>query len=387
MALSRETKWRFWLIGLVVFGLLVYSLRGVLLPFVAGMAVAYLVDPLANRLERLGLSRTVATVVITLSFFLVAVLLGLLLVPLIEDQVVGFAQRLPGYVHQLINRGEPLWRRLKANLSPSDLAQLRTAGSEYAGTLASWAAGLVSRLASGSLAVVNIASLVFITPVVTFYLLRDWNGITQKVDSWLPRAHADVIRQRLHEINDILAGFVRGQALVCLALGSFYGLGLTVVGLDLGLVVGFAAGLGSFVPYLGSISGFLVGVGLAVAQSQDWALAGMVAGVFLVGNLLEGNVLAPKLVGEKIGLHPVWVIFALLAGGALFGFLGILLALPVAAVLGVLTRFALAQYLESSLYRGIPARGTSRNDRADPVHLGLRASAGVRRGRFSGRRE
>jgi predicted PurR-regulated permease PerM len=359
MPIAQVNKLRVWLIGLLVCGLLIYLLRGILLPFVAGMAVAYLLDPQARRLERSGLSRTAATVIITLSFFLVVVLLVAILAPLIEDQVVGFAQRVPGYAHQLINRGEPLWRAAKAHLSSHDIEQLRSAGGEYAGTIATWAADAVSRFLSGSLVVVNLLSLVFITPVVTFYLLRDWNGVTERIDRWLPRAHAETIRLQLREIDAILAGFVRGQALVCLSLGGFYAIALTLVGLDLGLVVGLAAGMASFIPYLGCISGFLVGTGLAFAQSQDWTLAAMVAGVFLVGNLLEGNVLAPKLVGEKIGLHPVWVIFSLLAGGAMFGFLGILLALPVAAVIGVLARFAMDQYLGSSLYSGDSDEGTA----------------------------
>ncbi|MTJ83948.1 MAG: AI-2E family transporter [Telmatospirillum sp.] len=352
MPATRDNKLRFWLAGFAVFVLLLFLLRGILLPFVAGMAIAYLLDPLAHRLERAGLSRSAATVVITIAFFLVMVTAGLLLVPLIEQQVAEFAVRVPDYVHQLFRRADPLWRSAKAHLSAKDLEQIRAAGGEYAGTAASWLAGFVTRLVTGSLVVVNVLSLVFITPVVTFYLLRDWQGITRRFDNWLPRAHAVTIREQLHQIDMTLAGFVRGQALVCVTLGAFYGVGLTAVGLDLGLVVGFAAGLGSFIPYLGCISGFLVSMGLSLAQSPDWTLPGMVSGVFLAGNLLEGYVLAPKLVGEKIGLHPVWVIFALLAGGALFGFLGILLALPVTAVIGVLTRFALSRYLASSLYRG-----------------------------------
>ncbi len=359
MPSSRESKLWLWLLGLAVCGVLLYRLHSILLPFVAGMAIAYLLDPLARRLERLGLSRTITTVVITIGFFLFVVLLILVLTPLVQEQVVGFAQRVPGYVHQLINRGEPVWRAAKTYLSTKDIEQLRSAGGEYAGTVATWLGGVFTRLLTGSLAVVNVLSLIFVTPVVTFYLLRDWNDITRRVDAWLPRAHAGTIRRLLSEMDVILAGFVRGQALVCLVLGSFYALGLTVVGLDLGLVVGFAAGLASFIPYLGTISGFLIGTGLAVAQSQDWTLAAMVAGVFLIGNLVEGNVLAPKLVGEKIGLHPVWVIFALLAGGALFGFLGILLALPVAAVIGVLTRFAMSRYLDSALYSGDSDEGTA----------------------------
>ena len=359
MSLSKDGRLRFWLAGGAVFLLLIYLLRSILLPFVAGMAVAYFLDPVMQRLIRIGVSRIWATVIITLGFFLLVVALFLLIAPLLEHQVVSFAQKVPDYAQALIDRGQPLWKTAKTYLSPSDIERLRTAAGNYAGTVASWVAEFFKSILSGGLVVVNLLSLIFITPVVTFYMLRDWHKITEKVDGWLPRHHAETIRSQLREINSTLSGFVRGQALVCLTLGAFYGLGLTVVGLDLGLVVGFSAGLASFIPYLGSTSGLLIGVGLALAQSPDWTLPMMVGGVFLVGNLLEGNVLSPKLVGSKIGLHPVWVIFALLAGGALFGFLGILLALPVAAVIGVLTRFSLNNYLTSSLYSGDKPEGTA----------------------------
>ena len=352
MPTSREGKLRFWLIGLAAFVLLLWLLRSMLLPFVAGMAVAYFLDPILQRLQKAGLSRIWATTVVTLGFFALVITLFLLIVPVIENQVVEFAQRVPDYVRALIDRGAPLWKTAKTYLSPKDIERLRSAAGEYAGTLAGWVGQFFTSVISGSLAIVNILSLIFITPVVTFYMLRDWHKLTDHVNSWLPRSHAVTIREQLRAIDTILSGFVRGQALVCLSLGCLYGLGLTAIGLDLGLVVGFSAGAASFIPYLGSISGFLISMGLALAQSSDWKLPLMVAAVFATGNLLEGNVLSPKLVGEKIGLHPVWVIFALLAGGALFGFLGILLALPTAAVIGVLTRFALDHYLRSSLYRG-----------------------------------
>ena len=354
MQQGKTGNLRFWLIGLAATLVLLWLLRGVLLPFVAGMAIAYFLDPVVRRFGRLGASRTVAALVIELVFFLLVGLALVVLVPLIEDQVVHFVQKLPAYAQALLRRAEPVWRTATAYLSAKDLERLSAAASDYAGTVVGWLGRFFTEVVSGSLMVVNVVMLVFVTPVVAFYLLRDWPVITAKVDVWLPRSHAQVIRQQLQAIDTILAGFVRGQALVCLALGTFYGLGLSLVGLDLGLVVGFGAGIFSFIPYLGTISGFVIGVGLALAQSQDWSLAAMVAGVFLVGNLLEGNVLAPKLVGEKIGLHPGWVIFALLSGGALFGFLGILLALPVAAVVGVLTRFALAGYMDSPIYSGDP---------------------------------
>jgi predicted PurR-regulated permease PerM len=348
--MSRDLRIRFWLGGLGCFLLALYLLRSILLPFVAGMAIAYLLDPFAGRLEKLGMSRTWATIAMTLTFLVLVVAALVLLVPMLQDQLLGFMQRVPGYVNQLVQRSAPLWHTAKTYLSPSDIAKLKGAAGEYAGTVVGWLARLIGTLLSESLAFANLLSLVFITPMVIFYLLRDWRGMTRQIDALLPLRHADVIREQLRAIDKILSGWVRGQATVCLALGLFYGIGLSLVGLDLGLVVGLTAGILSFVPYLGTITGFVVGIGLALAQSQNYVLAGMVAGVFIAGNLMEGNFLAPKLVGKKIGLHPVWVIFALLAGGALFGFVGVLLALPAAAVVGVLTKFAIQQYLNSSLY-------------------------------------
>ncbi len=348
--MSQDRHIGFWLGGAAVTLLLLYLLRSILLPFVAGMAVAYLLDPLACRLERIGFSRTWATVTMTLSFLLLVIASLVLLVPVLENQMAAFVQRVPGYVNQLVLRSVPLWGMAKTYLSPGDLTKLRDAAGDYAGTVVGWVASLIGTLLSGSLALANLLSLIFVTPMVIFYLLRDWRGMTQQIDELLPRRHADTIRSQLQAIDRILSGWVRGQASVCLILGLLYGAGLSAVGLDLGLVVGLSAGLLSFVPYLGSIVGFVVSIGLALAQSQDWTLSAMVAGVFVTGNLIEGNLLAPRLVGKKIGLHPVWVIFALLAGGALFGFLGILLALPVAAVVGVLIKFALQRYRASSLY-------------------------------------
>jgi len=350
--MTSGLRLRIWLGALVAFGLVLYLLRGMLLPFVAATAIAYFLDPLADRLERLGLSRLMATAVITLVFFLVAVLAVLLLAPVIETQVLGFAHRVPDYVNTLNQRLHPLIQDLMRRLSPHDIERLRTSAGEYAGTAAGWALGFVRQVLTGGLAVVNLLSLLVVTPVVTFYLLRDWDVMVAKVDSWLPRDHADTIRAQVLEINRTLSGFVRGQASVCLALGAIYAVGLSVIGLDLGLIIGLCSGLLSFVPYLGTLSGLVVSVALAFAQAPDWTLPAMAAGVFAVGNLIEGNVLTPKLVGDKIGLHPVWIMFALLAGSALVGFVGLLLAVPVAAVIGVLVRFTLTRYLGSQLFTG-----------------------------------
>jgi predicted PurR-regulated permease PerM len=350
--MTSTQRLRFWVAGALVFLLLLWLLRGMLLPFVAGMAIAYFLDPLACRLERLGLSRTIATVLITAVFFAVIGVLLFLLIPLIEQQVVTFAQRLPGYVDSLNDRVQPLLQQVQRRLSPRDIEKLRSSVGEYAGTVAGWALGFVRGVLTGGIAVVSILSLLFITPVVTFYLLRDWEKMLATVDSWLPRGGVDLIHTEFREINRTLSGFVRGQATVCIVLAIYYGIGLTSVGLDLGLVIGIGTGLAAFVPYVGMITGLVISLGLALAQGSGWSLVGMVAVVFLFGNVLEGNFLTPKLVGDRVGLHPVWIIFSLLAGGALFGFLGILLAVPVAAVLGVFVRLGLTHYLASPLYSG-----------------------------------
>lgn len=348
--MSREGQLRFWLIGTVVLVAALYLLRDILLPFVAGMAVAYFLDPLADRLERGGLSRMMATTFITALFFVLLVVLLVLLVPVLQSQISAFISEIPDYLETAVEMVTPLVESAQRAFTQEELRELQTQISEFTGTIASWLAGMLRGLLSGGVALFNLLSLVFITPVVAFYLLRDWDKMVAKIDEWLPRRHAEVIRAQLREIDRTLSGFVRGQATVCLILGAFYAIALTIAGLNLGLFVGFLSGLISFIPYLGSITGFVLGVVLAYAQTGDWLLPVIVAAVFLIGQAVEGNFLTPKLVGDRVGLHPVWVIFALLAGASLFGFVGILLAVPVAAVIGVLTRFALERYMASPLY-------------------------------------
>lgn len=348
--MTRDAKLRFWLVGLAFLVACLYLLSGILMPFVAGMVAAYFLDPLADRLERMGASRLIATATITVGFFAVAVLLLVMLFPMIQSQVASFAAKVPGYAERLVAWAQPVLKHAQRYLSPQDVERLRSAVGDSAGIAVGWIGQLLTRLLAGGAALISILSLVFITPVVTFYMLRDWDRMVAKVDSWLPRAHVEIIRAQAGEINKTLAGFIRGQATVCLLLATYYGIGLTAVGLDVGLILGISAGLVSFIPYVGAIASFTLGILLALAQSHDWSLPGLVAGVFLVGQALEGNVLTPKLVGDKVGLHPVWIIFALLAAGSLFGFVGVLLAVPVAASIGVLARFALKHYLASPLY-------------------------------------
>jgi predicted PurR-regulated permease PerM len=248
-------------------------------------------------------------------------------------------------------------QRLQGQLPAAEVQDLGAVAKSYAGDAAKWVAGLLTRIWTGGLAIVNLVSLVVVTPVVAFYLLNDWDRIVARIDGLLPRDHAPVIREQVREMDEIISSFVRGVASVAVILAVFYGVSLSAIGLTYGLVVGIGAGLISFIPYAGAIIGLAVALALALFQFESWTPVALVAAVFVVGQLLESNVITPRLVGERIGLHPVWVMFALLGGGLLFGFLGVLLAVPAAAVIGVLVRFAIAQYRQSPLYRGSGASG------------------------------
>jgi predicted PurR-regulated permease PerM len=358
--MSPERQFRYWAIGLAVFLLTLWLLSPILLPFVAGMAIAYFFDPVCDRLERWGLSRTMATVVVTLLFVVVFLLILGLLIPVAVNQAIEVARAIPMVVELLRDRINELLAGLRAD-QPEVLERLRETVSSRIGDVVSWLTALLGNLLSGGLALINLLSLVFITPVVAFFLLRDWDVMVARIDGWLPRQHAPTIRSLACEADDILAGYVRGVALVCVILGTFYAIGLSLIGLNGGLFVGLLAGALSFIPYLGAIGGLVLSVGLAFAQFDNYWYVAATAAIFLVGQAVEGNFLTPKLVGEKVGLHPVVVIFALLAGGALFGFTGVLIALPVAAVAGVLVRFAVTQYLRSPLYQaGGPPAGDGR---------------------------
>jgi predicted PurR-regulated permease PerM len=347
-----ERQLRFWLIGFAVFLVALYLLRTVLLPFVAGMAVAYLLDPICDRLEAWGLSRTLATTVLTVLFLVVAAAAAVLLIPILAGQVVSLLERVPDSIEALRGQSARLLAIIEARVDPAMIERIESAVAGSADRLVAWGTEFLGQVISGGVALANLLSLLVITPVVAFYLLRDWDRIVPRVDSWLPREHAETIRERVREVDRTLAGFLRGQGTVCLILGLFYAIALSIAGLDFGLVVGLVAGLLSFIPYVGAIVGMVLSVGLALLQFDDWLSVAIVAGIFFVGQAVEGNFLTPKLVGESVGLHPVWIIFGLLAGGALFGFVGVLLAIPAAAVIGVGVRFALDRYLQSRYYRG-----------------------------------
>ena len=357
---TQQKTWS-WVAGLIVFVAALYLLRTILLPFVAAMAVAYFLDPVCDWLEERKLSRTAATGLVTAIFFIIVILLSAAIAPLVFGQIAEFVAKIPTYMAAIEVKIRPLLELVAAQLDENEIRDVGKSATQYAGTVLSWGARAVGEVLGGLGAVANILSLAIITPIIAFYLLRDWDRMVERIDSWLPRAQAKTIRGLVKEVDQILAGFARGQAMVCMILGLMYGIGLTVVGLDFGFIVGLFTGLVSFIPYFGMLIGFVLGFGIALAQFDGLVPLLMVGAVFAVGQIVEGNFLTPKLVGGRVKLHEVWIIFALMAGGTLFGFLGILLAVPVAAVVGVLARFGIAQYLNSALYsHGAPPDGDAK---------------------------
>lgn len=352
MTKSDNKNWIFWITLLVIFASLVYVLRSVLLPFVVGIIIGYLLDPLATRLEKLKINRTLATCLVLLLVAVILIPALVALVHMIDEQLALFISAVPKYMESLSQKMEPVINNLQDRFPNLNREKFREYLRGNMSNTLKVIGSLLRRVISGSYALFSILSLVLITPIVTFYMLRDWNAFTKKVDSLLPKAYKKEIRTQAKEIDKIISSFIRGQLSVCVILGTFYGIGLSFVGLELGLLVGFIAGIISFIPYVGSIVGFITAMAIAFAQFSDWVPIAQVVGVFAVGQFLEGNFLTPKLVGDSIGLHPVWVMFALLAGGVLLGFLGLMIAVPMAAVIGVLTRFAISKYKQSSLYKG-----------------------------------
>lgn len=335
----------FWLLVAIIMAFSFYFLRAILLPFVIGIAVAYFLDPVVDKLEERKWNRSLATLFTLFVFLALVIFLVFLLVPVLTNQLKNFAQFLPIVKDklQLIIDAVAGILNNKVDAKALDVP---------ASGLIKWSTKMLGGVIDGGAAIADLLSLFLITPLVAFYLLRDWDLIVEKVYDWFPIRHKDTLQEQLNEIDKKLAAFVRGQGTVCLILASYYAITLTMTGLEFGVVIGVFAGLISFVPFVGAIFGGLLSVGLAYLQFEAWTNIVIIAGIFILGQILEGYILTPKFIGEAVGLHPVWVIFSLLAGGALFGFLGVLLALPMAAIVGVLFRFCIDHYKNSSYYNG-----------------------------------
>ena len=341
----RVNSTLFWLLVAIIMASSFYFLRTILLPFVIGIAVAYFLDPVVDKLEERKWNRSLATLFTLFVFLALVIFLVFLLVPVLTNQLKNFAQFLPivkGKLQLIIDAVAGILNN-KVDAKVLDVP---------ASGLIKWSTKMLGGVIDGGAAIADLLSLFLITPLVAFYLLRDWDLIVEKVYDWFPIRHKDTLQEQLNEIDKKLAAFVRGQGTVCLILASYYAITLTMTGLEFGVVIGVFAGLISFVPFIGAIFGGLLSIGLAYLQFEAWTNIVIIAGIFILGQILEGYILTPKFIGEAVGLHPVWVIFSLLAGGALFGFLGVLLALPMAAIVGVLFRFCIDHYKNSSYYNG-----------------------------------
>ncbi|WP_179380586.1 AI-2E family transporter [Jannaschia marina] len=362
MALPVRQQMIYWGLVAAAFLVLLWYLGPILLPFIVGAAIAYILDPLADRLELMGLPRAAATSVITLVGVLILVIAVAVLIPLLVQQTNALVRVAPEYFAALRST---LTARFPEIVAEGGIVQ--TGLADLAELIRSRGGQLAQQALTYVFGVVNAVVFIVVVPVVAFYLLLDWDNMVARIDDLLPRDHVGRIRRIAAEIDATLASFVRGQLTVCLILGTFYSAGLMLVGLQFGLVVGAIAGLITFIPYVGALVGGGLAIGLALFQFWgDWTAIGLVAAIFAAGQFLEGNVLTPKLVGESVGLHPVWLLLALSAFGSIYGFVGMLVAVPVAAALGVVTRHVVAEYKDSMLYRG-RERGTLLPEETEPA--------------------
>lgn len=351
MTFGRE--YIFWLVAILTTVFLIGLLHEIMLPFILGTVIAYFLNPIAEKLETFGVSRFWGTFFISVIFTLVILFLLVTLIPLLYQQLVSLIQLLPDYFARVKNLTEHYGRifidpafTIPEHGYENGLRQIASNFAGHSGDLFQllWASGKM---------LFSFFSILLITPVVAIFLLHDWNKLVQTIENLIPRDHVETVTRLAHQVDDVVAGFMRGQVTVCLILGAFYALSLHTIGLNSGALIGLGAGIISFIPYLGASTGFIVGLGVALAQfSPDWFPIAMVGLVFIIGQVLEGNFLTPRIIGDKVSLHPVWLLFALFGFGYLFGFLGMLIAIPVAAAIGVLVRFAMHQYQKSDIYIG-----------------------------------
>jgi predicted PurR-regulated permease PerM len=351
--MSLQQHVLFWSAVFAAVGIGLWLLSPILLPFIGGLALAYLLNPVTDRLVRIGVSRTLAALAVITMFVLALVLLILIIAPILGEQLAAFIEKVPEYIRRVQELLTDPSRPWLSRLFGERVAGADTAFGDLLTAGAGWVAGFLKGLWSGGATLLSIFSLIVVLPVVAFYLICDWSRMLAAADALVPEANRPTVRALAREIDGAIAGFVRGQSAVCLILGAFYALALSLAGLNFGVLIGLISGLLTFIPYVGSMTGLVLSVGVAVAQFwPDWAMVLVILGIFLFGQLVEGYVLVPKLVGESVGLHPVWLMLALFAFGYLFGFVGLLLAVPLAAAFGVLVRFALRRYRASPLYSG-----------------------------------
>ena len=342
----------FWALAFSLFMTALYVFNDVLLPFVLGMVFAYLLNPVVNYMGRSKIQRGPASFAIVVIFVALIVAAVGIVFPIVYGEIAELSRHLPEYFERLRMVAAPFVDPFEEILGRQDADEIQTIAREHAGTAAGVAGAVAGGIAQGGMALLNALGLFVITPFVTYYMMKEWPRITKWVTDLIPRPHQHDILGIFHDIDRKLSGFIRGQALVALFLGVAYALALSVAGLNYGFMIGLFSGFLSIIPMVGSVTGFVVGVLVAWLQAGEWQFAAVVAAIFLAGQAIEGNLLTPKIVGDRVGLHPLWIFFALMGGAALFGFLGMLIAVPVAAAVSVLIAFGIKRYKASPYYKG-----------------------------------
>lgn len=348
---NKNNHWIFWVFVAVIFCAFVYITKSVIMPFVVGILVGYLFNPLVVRLTKRKVNRTLATTIIMTIILLAVVPAILLLLGVINSQILRFIDNLPSLTSSFITKAEPILSRLSEEFPEFSTSRIKEYLHNNTSKTIKLVGAISGKLIRGSFAFINIISLIVIAPVVAFYMLRDWELFIKKIDGLLPIKHKEELRTLGHQVDRAIAGFIRGQFSVCVILGTIYSIGLYIIGLHLGVAVGFMAGIISFIPYVGTITGFVTAMIIAFMQYDTFGPILQVIIVFGIGQVLESYYLTPKLVGDSVGLHPVWIMFAILAGGVILGFLGILIAVPVAAIIAVLIRYSIEKYKKSGFYQ------------------------------------
>ncbi len=349
--MSMQKHMLFWAVIFFVFGASVMLLKGVLMPFVVGLAVAYLLNPLVSKIERRGVPRYLSSLLILGVFYLALMAALAVVAPLVYRESIQIYEDYPGYLDRIMTWVQPYIEQARSWVGHSNGSEIKELLAGHSDKALGAGNVLLSSLALGGQALGSMLALLIIAPLTAYFSLKEWPSITKWGEGLLPRKHKNTIIQLLSEMNSKISGFVRGQITVALILGTGYALALSLMGLKYGLLIGFSAGIVGIIPFFGATFGFVTGGLVAWFQTQDLLFVGQILAVFAIGQLIEGNLLTPKLVGDSVGLHPIWVIFALMAGGALFGILGMLLAVPVAAMISVLFSFAIAQYKSSAFYK------------------------------------
>lgn len=347
---SFEKHFLFWLLLFVVFAGVIWLFKASLTPFILGAAIAYLLEPIVERLHKYKCPRWLSSAGILVVFFAFVFGAMAIALPFIHKEILRLIENFPDYMDRMWDASQPLRKWAEAYISEEEIKSFRSSLQDNSGQITAVGKNVLSVFVSSTQAFFNTLSIIFITPLVAFFMMKEWTAMTNWVDDLIPRKNYDMIKDLLKEINGKVSGFVRGQLSIAFILAVVYALALTIAGLNYGFLIGFAAGLLSVIPLLGSTLGLIVSLGVAWFQSYEITYTLIIAAIFVAGQIVEGNILTPKLLGKSVGLHPLWILFALIIGGGLFGIVGMLLAVPVAATIGVLLAFGIRAYKKSEYY-------------------------------------